>query len=255
MRNHWRVWMVAAGFAALAVLAACGRDGGSDVALGPPPAARSDVSGTLTRRTRLLAADGTVLHESSEAREVSAVLTRGVARADSGPLLAIIAGASLNLAAASRTDSAGHRYDVTTEGAGLPGSASVRLDGRVVAEVAFAWTRLGDLDVLTERTTTVYSGGRPVAEERASYRPSRVAHLTESVRAEQLRAWREQPVVLAKMDDCAGAWGSLFAAGVELDLAIVAYNIFGAGAASFVESAMAHYASSFLTLIVCQYMI
>ncbi len=255
MEQHRRAWMIAAGAAALVALAACGQDRGSEVALGPPPATRSDVSGTLTRRTRLLAADGTVLHESSDAREVSAVLTRGVARADSGPLLAVIAGVSLKGGAASRTDSAGHRYVVTTAGAGLPGSASVQLDGRLVAEVAFAWTRFGDLDVLTERTTTVYSGGRPVAEERASYRPSRVAHLTESARAEQLRTWPQQPIALVRMDDCGGAWGSLFGAGIALDLAIVAYNIFGAGAASLVASATANYASSFLTLIVCLYMI
>ena len=79
--------MVAAGCAALVVLAACGQDGGSGVTLGPPPAAQADLSGTLARRMRLLGVDGTVLHESSQVQEVSAVLTRGVARSDSGQLI------------------------------------------------------------------------------------------------------------------------------------------------------------------------
>jgi hypothetical protein len=252
MPQHRSGWLLAAGVATLAVLAACNRDRGSGVT-GPPPAARADVSGTLSRRTRLLATDGTVLHESSETREVSAELTRGVARSDSGPLLALIVGASLQATAASHTDSAGRVYDVRTTGGSLPTAVSVRVDGRLFADVRLDWARFGEVNVLTDRSMTVYSDGHATAAESWSFAPSRVVQPSESARAAQLHDWREgagAPAMLAGCD-----WGMLVVTGMEVTAAAVAYNIFGQSALPVYMSALARYLDSLLNWVYCLFMI
>jgi hypothetical protein len=255
MWNHGKVGMVVTGLTTLALVAGCGRDGGPGELLGPPAAGQADAvaSGQLTSRIRIFAATGEVLHESTTVRDVQAVLARGVARVDNGSVIAMLADTSVHAPPSVRSDASSRAWSLeTTTADGLPASATVRVNGDVRGRVALEWTRHGDVSIVTGRTVTVYGDSGALAEERSWFRPARDVHLSEAERAQQLRDWRQHPVMSASvMAGCGDAWGWLDGSGVKLGIASVAYGVFGDAALPFYQAALTDFFAALTTLIFC----